>query len=272
MLEASEITVAVIHSSIEVGNRARNIVKIERIIEKLSRSGDIDLVVIPQMINGAPLYNYPATTKRTKRMAETIPGNTTQEISIIANKYNRNLLVGPILERRGAKLYRSAFLVIPVLGIKGVVRQLETFEGYSSNIEAPLLDMSKFKVGVIIADDILYPEISLLLNLVNIDILIFYPTLDMNISKQRQLVMMRAIESRCTGIMVGGTITRRGEALLDIPTIAVDENGDVIEELIGIEDKVLLVKANVKAYREFAAYHRKNVLIKLRKLLSYFIR
>ncbi len=268
MLEANEITVAIIHSSIEVGNRARNIAKIERIIERLSRSIGIDLIVIPQMINGVLLYNYPITTKRIRRVAEGIPGRTTQEMGAIANKYGKNLLVGPILERRGAKLYRSAFLVIPILGIKGVIRQLEPFGG--SNIEMPLLNMDKFRVGILIAEDILYPEISLLLNLMSIDVLIFYPTLDMNLNKQRQFVIMRAIESRCTGVMIGGTITRRGEALIDIPTIAVDENGDVIEELIGVEDKVLLVKASVKTDRGFITHHRKNVLVKLRKLLLFY--
>lgn len=272
MLEASEITVAIIHSSIEVGNRAKNIVKIERIIERLSRSSNIDLIVTPQMINGALLYNHPIVVKRIRRIAESIPGTTTQEMGAMANKYNKNLLVGPILERRGAKVYRSAFLVIPILGVKNVIRQLETFEGSSSNIEIPLLNMNKFKVGILIAEDILYPEVSLLLNLMNIDVLIFYPTLDMNLNKQRQLIIMRAIESKCTGVMVGGTITRRGEVLLDVPTIAVDENGDVIEELIGIEDKVLLVRVNVKTDKGFINHHRKNVLIKLRKLLSYFIK
>lgn len=273
MLETSEVSIAVIHSSIEVGNRARNITKIERIVEKLSESSSIDLAVAPQMINGIPLYNYLITTvRRVKRVAETIPGTTTQKICVITNKYNKHLLVGPILERRGTKLYRSAFLTIPVLGVKGVVRQLEAFEGYGSNIEVPILDMSKFKVGVVIAEDILYPEISLLLNLASINVLIFYPSLDVNLNKQRYLAMMRAIETRCTVIMIGGTITRRGEILLDVPTIAIDENGDVIEELAGSEDRVLLVKIGVGADRGFMTHYRKSVLIKLRKLLSYLIR
>ncbi|MEM1561200.1 MAG: nitrilase-related carbon-nitrogen hydrolase, partial [Ignisphaera sp.] len=161
-------------------------------------------------------------------------------------------------------------LVIPILGIKGVVRQLEGFEGYGSNIEVPLFDVNKFKVGVVIAEDIFYPEISLLLDLMGIDTLIFYPTFDINLNKQRHLMMVRAIETKCTSIMVGGTMTKRGEVLLEIPTIAVDENGDTIEELGGGEDKVLLIKVGVKSSKEITAQPRKNVLVKLRKLLSYF--
>ncbi|MEM2698096.1 MAG: carbon-nitrogen hydrolase family protein [Ignisphaera sp.] len=269
MPEVNEITIAVIHSCIEIGNRAKNIARIGRIIEKLGGSNSVDLVVAPQMINGIPLYKHPTIIKARKG-AETIPGSTTQEMSNIANRYNRNLLVGPILERRGTKLYRSAFLVIPILGIKGVVRQLEGFEGYGSNIEVPLFDVNKFKVGVVIAEDIFYPEISLLLDLMGIDTLIFYPTFDINLNKQRHLMMVRAIETKCTSIMVGGTMTKRGEVLLEIPTIAVDENGDTIEELGGGEDKVLLIKVGVKSSKEITAQPRKNVLVKLRKLLSYF--
>lgn len=273
MLDAKEISVAVIHSSIEVGSRVRNIAKIERIIERLNESGgSVDLAIVPQMINGIPLYSYPTTTKRFKRTAETIPGTTTQQICTITNKYNKHLLVGPILERRGTKLHRSAFLAMPVFGVKGVVRQLETFEGYSSTIETPILDMGRFKIGVVIAEDILYPEISLLLNLSSIDFLIFYPSLDINLNKQKYLAMMRAIETGCTTIMIGGTVTRRGEVLLDVPTMAVDESGDVIEELVGAEDRVLLVKIGIGRGRGVLSRYRRNVLVKLRRLLSYFIK
>ncbi len=270
MLGANEVIVAIIHGSIEMNNKAKNITKIQNIIEKLYEN-HFDLIIIPQMINGVPLYRL-VGIKKVRQTTETIPGSTSQEISSIANKYNKNLLVGPILERRGTKLYRSAFLVIPMLGLKGVIRQLETPNDYGSSLEAPVFDMSKFKVGILIAEDIFYPEISLILNLINIDVLVFYPTLEMDLYKQRHLIVMRAIENKCTSIMIGGTITRKGEAILEIPTIAVDENGAIIEEIIGAEDKILLVKINAKEKKESITRHRRNVLLKLRKMLPYFTR
>mgnify|MGYP000042699057 CR=1 FL=1 len=269
MLGGDEATVAIIHGSIEMNNKTKNITKIQNIIEKLGEN-HVDLIIVPQMINGVPLYRYSVGVKKIKQTTETIPGSTSQEISDMANKYNKNLLVGPILERRGTKLYRSAFLVIPMLGLKGVVRQLETSNDYGSGLEAPIFDMNKFKVGILIAEDVFYPEISLILNLINIDVLVFYPTLEMDLYKQRHLIVMRAIENKCTSIMIGGTITRKGEALLEIPTIAVDENGDIIEEIIGTEDKILLIKINVKEKKESITRHRRNVLLKLRKTLPYF--
>jgi predicted amidohydrolase len=243
---------AVIHTVFEIGAKKRNIEKVNQLLEKIAQRGErIDFVVLPQMLNGVAMYENVARKigKSIKKVGEKIPGELSEELIATSSRYNVGIIAGPILERRGSRLYRSVMIVVDG-ELKAVLRQVFAEKNIGSYKGVPYADLGSIKVGVLIAEDVLYPDIGLFFSLVKPHILIVFPSLDKGLEEQLVLAKARAIECNCAVIFVGGTFTYKHEILSAIPTVIVDENGANIEFVSETDEKVLIL--NVKKRESFA--------------------
>lgn len=272
MQEATGTTIAVVHSSIDLGKPEQNIRRIEEIAERAREEG-VEILFLPPMVNGVPIFEIKKNL-RIKRTAETIPGKTTEHIMEIASKCNLYIITGPILERRGSKLYRSAFIVDPMKNVKSVVSQVQTPAGYGQSSSPPIVSIKNLNIGIFIAEDILSPELVLLMKIIGVDIAIFYPYPHITLDKIVSILKTRALELRAMIISVGCTIKRKDEELMFLPTAIVDENGVVVHEILDKSTKMVKMVVQNTQKRELAVHSAayKKLLKHIAKTLTYYVR
>ncbi|MEL9940804.1 MAG: carbon-nitrogen hydrolase family protein [Ignisphaera sp.] len=264
----SRIDVAAIHTNIELGSRKRNIAKIKDLIERLFEHRKyVDIVILPQMVNGVPIYEI-EFKKTLKISGESIPGPTTDEIARLARSYGVNIVVGPLIERRGSRLYRSAVFIGKDGDIKKVIRQVtaDNSNKISGYPQLPYMALDKAKIGFLIADDIFYPEISFTFSLLNMDIIVVYPSINQDIQKQQQVAFVRAVESGSMGLVVGGIFEYKQDVLATVPTVVIDENGEEIEK-IDVEEKVVAMSVTAKHVNRADTNTRLKIIKELKKVL-----
>ncbi|MEM1608889.1 MAG: carbon-nitrogen hydrolase family protein [Ignisphaera sp.] len=245
----SRIDVAAIHTNIELGSRKRNIAKIKDLIERLFEHRKyVDIVILPQMVNGVPIYEI-EFKKTLKISGESIPGPTTDEIARLARSYGVNIVVGPLIERRGSRLYRSAVFIGKDGDIKKVIRQVtaDNSNKISGYPQLPYMALDKAKIGFLIADDIFYPEISFTFSLLNMDIIVVYPSINQD-------------------LVVGGIFEYKQDVLATVPTVVIDENGEEIEK-IDVEEKVVAMSVTAKHVNRADTNTRLKIIKELKKVL-----
>uniref|UniRef100_A0A7C4FED0 CN hydrolase domain-containing protein n=1 Tax=Ignisphaera aggregans TaxID=334771 RepID=A0A7C4FED0_9CREN len=259
--------IAVLHTFVEFNARKKNIDRVSSSIERaLHYEERIKMVILPQMVNGIALYEEIAG-KGVKISGETIPGPTIEELVNVSRKFNASLLVGPILERRGSKLYRSTTF-ISGSEVKSVVRQITARGRISGYRGIPYIDLNSSGIGIYIADDIFYPEIALIFSIINPSITIFFPSIESDIVKQQLMARARALESRSVTIMVGGIYTYKQEIMGVVPTIVLDEEGDEVERVDKVDERIIVLNVNVKLRpNHVVTNERKRILKILKRLL-----
>uniref|UniRef100_A0A7C2V968 Carbon-nitrogen hydrolase family protein n=1 Tax=Ignisphaera aggregans TaxID=334771 RepID=A0A7C2V968_9CREN len=272
MPKNSGITLAVVHGVIELGKPEHNIGKIEEVLER-ARSEGVELLLLPSMINGTPIFELWQGI-RVKRVAETIPGKTSDYLAGLANKFGVHILVGPILERRGSKIYRSAFVVEPSMNIKFVASQIVAPAGFGQSSAIPIHKIMDVNVGIFIAEDVHLPELSLLMKIVGVDIAVFYPYPNTSPDRILSTLKVRALELKAMVISVGCTVMRKSEELMFMPTAIVDENGSVLHEVLDRNTKMIkmVIPCNQRREMYVSSTAYKKLLKTLNKTLSYYLR
>ncbi len=267
MQELKKITIAIIHTSIELGSRLKNIEKIRNSLNKI-KDRKVGIIVIPAMVNGIPIFTSFARTIKIRRVAEIIPGSTSQSLDKLSVEFNKKFIVGPILERRGSKIFVSSFYIVPNKGVTNIIRHVAASGDFLRSTELPIIVDNDMKICVFYGRDVFLPEVSLSAYLLGTDVAIAYPDLDYDLHKQRLALITRALELNSTVILVGGSVTRKGEPLIQLPTIIIDEEGDIVNET-SEEDKVILIDIEIKTRKKYIDYGRKNLLKRLRKLIGF---
>jgi len=268
LLNERAIRIAVIHTFIELNARKRNIERVSKAIERILQHDEhVKMIILPQMLNGIALYEG-IVRKGVKVNGELIPGPTVEELININRKYAVTLLAGPILERRGSRLYRSA-VFISNSEVKKVVRQVSVGGGVSGYNEIPYIDSVDLKVGVYIAEDIFYPDVALALSILNPNITVVFPHFVNDVAKQQLMAKARALESRSVTIIVGGIYTHRQDVLAVVPTVVISEEGDDIERVDKMDERVVVLDINVRSRdNSMIIAERRRFLRVLKKLLQ----
>ncbi len=167
-------------------------------IELAARQGS-DIAVLPEL-HLAPYFCQTENTDVFKQ-AESIPGETTEILSTMANK-NNIIIVSTIFEKRAAGLYHNTAVVFEKNGeIAGKYRKMhipddpgyyEKFYFTPGDLGFTPIQTSVGKLGVLICWDQWYPEAARLMTLAGAELLI-YPTAigwdrsDTQQEQQRQL-------------------------------------------------------------------------------------
>lgn len=272
MQKDSSITIAVVHGVIELGKPEQNIRRFEEVLERACDEG-VEIVLLPAMVNGVPIFDL-RKNLRIKKTAETIPGKTSDQLATLANKYGLHIVAGPILERRGSKLYRSAFIVEPSTNLKAIMSQILTPLGYGQGSSISVATIKNTNIGILIAEDIYLPELSLLMRIVGVDVVVFYPYPYISSDKVMAVLKTRALELKTIVVCVGCTIKRKDEEIAFMPTAIVDENGVVVHEVLDKSVKMIkiIIPTNHKRNSLTLNSAQRKLLKLLNKTLAYYIR
>lgn len=264
--------IAVVHGVIELGKFDHNIRKIEDVARR-ARDEGVEILLLPSMINGGPIFDLKQGI-RVKRITDTIPGRTSEYLAKLAHRFGLYIVAGPILERRGSKVYRSVFVVEPTMAVRSVVSQMLTPTGYSHSSSIPIITVRDIDIGVFIAEDIHLPELSLLMRVYGVDTSIFYPYPQISTDKIVAMLKTRALELKVVMMCVGGSVWRKNEEVFLMPTAIVDDNGTLIHETLDKTLKVIkiAIRKNVRRGQLTLDPAYRRLLKLLNRTISSYIR
>ncbi len=175
-----EVTIALIQMSLGDDPKA-NLEKALKKIDEAARKG-ADVICLPELFKSR--YFCDEEDAQNFKLAETIPGETTQAISKAARKANASVIAG-IFEKRAKGLYHNSAAVIDSSGkLVGIYRKMHIpddpgyYEKYyfsPGDLGFKAFQTKHGRIGVLICWDQWYPEAARLTALQGAQI-IFYPT------------------------------------------------------------------------------------------------
>jgi predicted amidohydrolase len=129
----------------------------QTLVEGVSQSG-VDLLVAPELATSG--YFFPSTAEA-ERLAEPIPGPTTEALEKAAAESGTTVVTG-IAERGGNILYNSAVIVGPE-GLIGTYRKVHLFNEEKLHFSPGtddffIFELQGVRVGVLVCFDHMFPE------------------------------------------------------------------------------------------------------------------
>ena len=184
-----------------------------RMVEAVDQS-DAELLVIPELSTSGYFFS---STEQVARMAEPIPGPTTEALAAAASRTGCTVVAG-MPERDGDVLYNSAVVVGPN-GIIGTYRKIHLFNEEKihfkpGNDDFMIFELDGVRVGVLICYDHMFPEAARTLALKGVQI-ICHPS-NLVMPEYGQLTSrVRALENRMFWVLANrwGTESAHGDEL-----------------------------------------------------------
>ncbi len=242
------ITVALIHMRLKPLARKTNLERARKLVKEAAMKG-ARLVVLPAFVNIGPFFlHYPRNRNKaiTRNQAERIPGSTFEYLSMVAIENGVYLIAGPIIERAGPKIFLTTMIISPSGSLMAKYRKiasngLDEELGISSGRQVVVVDEIGRSMGIMAEDDIFYPEIarSLLLEGATLFVTSLRPGVDTN--RVKLMLMSRSVENSVP-ILAVGSVFETIDNIVEIPTMVVDPNKGIIEEIKEPKDTYLLVE------------------------------
>ncbi len=253
--------IAIAHLTLKLMSKKQNFDKIKKAVQEAKVKG-AKTVILPPMLNVGPVLSFfgPAQCRSIiKNHAERIPmGNTTNMLTSLAVSNGVFLIAGPIIERAGPRVFLTSIAISPTGMIMGKYRKIILNPGDKSLGISPgkTLEMIsiKEKYGLLLENDLMYPEIARGLTVLGSTILLSYlrpePAFDKRIKK---ILEARSIENNLPLIAVGGAVKSQDQILGETPSLIFDPSEGLLEEItmesktggstrLGDEDKVILLE------------------------------
>lgn len=242
------ITVALIHMRLKPLAKKSNLEKARKLVRDAALKG-ANLAVLPSFVNTGPFFlYYPRTRNQSiaRNQAERIPGSTYEYLSMMAIENGIYIVAGPIVERAGPKMFLTTLVIMPNGALLAKYRKIapnivDEDIGISPGREIVVFNDTGRAMGLLAEDDIYYPEIAraLLLSGATAMIATLRPGEDVN--KVKLSLLARSIENRVPILAVGGAF-ETVENVIDIPTMVIDPQNGIVEEINEPKDTFLLVE------------------------------
>lgn len=275
-----KIIIAVPHMRIRYKMRRRNLERIHEILSMAREKGS-RLVLLPTMFHLGPVIDSPVEGDPRryfkKSYAERIPGSTVDMLRFYSEKTGVMILAGPIIERAGPRLYSTSVLISPTRGIVAKYRKIVLGSGdfglISSGNELVVADVGVL-LGLMCEEDLLVPEIAHALSIASSEIIVSFSKLSEDFRRYRSLLIARAVENSLHVVGLGGIVSSNGHDFFEIPTMIVDPEGDIKDEIKGFEESISFLEIEKRGTprkdlrRDVSAIKKVYSWLKKKKLLS----
>src|SRR5712692_3272365 len=238
--------VAAVQMDVKILERDRNLEKILERFGQAARAG-AKIVVFPE----CALTGYCFTSlQEAARVAEPVPGPSTEKIAAAAAKLDATAVVG-MLERHGDHIYNSAAVVSP-RGILGTHRKIHRVElGIDCFDEVgdrpfPLFDTGHGKLGVNICYDCSFPESGRVLKLKGAQLLAIPTNWPLGSDSYQHTVKARAVENHMVVVAADRVGEERGFRFAGHSQI-IDFTGKVLAEAGETEETILYGEVDLTA-------------------------
>ena len=239
-----KIIIAVPHMRLRYKMKRKNLERIFEILTMAKEKGS-RLVLLPAMFHLGPVIESPIEGDPRKYFkksyAERIPGGTTDVLRLYSEKTGVMILAGPIIERAGPRLYSTSVLITPNRGVIAKYRKIVLGSGdfglISSGNELVVADVGVL-IGLMSEEDLLVPEIAHALSIAGSEIIVSFFRLSEDFRRYRSLLIARAIENAIHVVGLGGIVSSNGRDFFEVPTMIVDPEGDIKDEIKGFEESI----------------------------------
>ena len=186
MANHETVSLACVNFHPEWGNKAANLVKIKAFVTDAAHQGN-NIVIFPELaLSGYECSEEAAAEKTSCRMhtelAETIPGPSTEEMSVLAKKLNIYIICGmPEQDKKNPATRYISSVVIAPQGILGAYRKLHLAPWprfteshcFSPGDEVPVWQTRYGTIGVLICYDFyFFPELARIMALKGANLLV----------------------------------------------------------------------------------------------------
>lgn len=248
------LTIALVHMKLKLLTKKANLEKARRLTREAASRG-ARIVVLPSFVNTAPFFLYypmPRNKVIVRNQAERVPSMTSEYLSMIAAESGVYLVAGPIIERAGPRLFLTTLVISPTgeivskyrkLVVNGVDRELGISAGKNPFV---LSDASLGRsIGIMAEDDIYYPEVARTLVMLGATALVVTLRLGEPLERVRLALLARSMENRVPVLAVGGVL-ETPDSYFETPTMVVDPNKGVVDEVKEATDTYVLVEMEEK--------------------------
>jgi omega-amidase len=250
-----DITVAIYQMEIIVGQKQKNLEKLEKTIKENSK--EIDLWVVPELFTTGFAYSkYPD-------LGENLDDSYTREfLEKLSEKYNVGIAGTFLIKNEKNQCKNLGFIISPSKGLVYKYPKINLWGNEKeyfiagTKVPPPVDFEGKAKIGLSICYDLRFPEVSRSLVLQGAEVLITtaaWP--DVRASHYRLLAAARALENTSYHIAVNRTGLEK-----DIYTINYSGSSRVIDPLgtpiveMGDEEGVVSAKLTAKLLKETREY------------------
>ena len=245
------IMVALVHMRLKPLARRNNLERARKLVKDAALKG-ARLVVLPAFVNIGPFFlHYPRNRNRTitRNQAERIPGSTFEYLSMMAIENGVYLVAGPIIERAGPKVFLTTMVIAPNGSLVTKYRKitsngLDEDLGISPGRQVVVFDDVGRNIGLMAEDDALFPEVgrSLLMEGATAFIASLRPDKEeASVDKIKLALLSRSLENRVP-IMAVGSVFETIDNMYTMPTMVIDPNRGIVEEIKEPKDTFLLVE------------------------------
>ncbi len=206
------VKVAVVQFRPQMNDVAGNLRRLADLTDEAGRAG-AKIVVHTEMATSG--YSY-FSREQIRKVAETIPGNTTRSLGRIASKYRLYVAVGlPEIDPATNRFYNSAALIGPSGRLIGKYRKrshlLESSWASIGEGAIPTFDTPYGRLAVVICADLFYPELARLAAVKGTDILLA-PS---NVGVEDALIKVRTFENGFSILLANRYGAEESEKSLD---------------------------------------------------------
>ncbi|GAB1420254.1 nitrilase [Anaerolineales bacterium] len=155
-----EISIAVVQMKPQMGEPEDNLLKMSEWIAKIASRNQVDLIIFPELITSGKELGLRYTD-----MAQRVPGPTINIIAQRANDFGIYVAFGMVTkEKVESVLYNSAILVGPSGELVEVYNKIhlrgEERMAFREGFKLPVADTDIGNIGLMIGDDLAYPEVA----------------------------------------------------------------------------------------------------------------
>ena len=200
--------VAVVQPKVDLGRTDSNIETIARAAISLSKR-DVDLACFPELATtGYALYS------RWPKVAEEIPGHTTDKLGIASRETGMYLVVG-MPERKANAIYDSAVLLDPSGDVAGVYRKVHLWDHerayFTRGDGFPTFKTRHGKIGIGICYDIEFPEAARTMAMDGAELLLFPSAQPKNMKRRLPVYAMSRASENCTFVAFANLVGKEAD-------------------------------------------------------------
>ncbi|ABN70216.1 amidohydrolase-like protein [Staphylothermus marinus F1] len=250
----SETSKHVISSYIAIGHLnvyirdKRNNLDVARKSLLLAHENYVDTLILPYMQPYGPILdnNISKSTLR-KKYGLSLTSGYLASLSIIAKNYGVNVLLMSTIEKAGSKIYVTAFLIPGIIGEpiekyrKIVLSDREKIIGFNKGKTIKKFRCRNIYYSIVLDDEILYPELAKLNLYLGTDILFVGIAPDYPVKNYMSIIKSLALMTRSKIVLVGGIYYYENKLSYIVPTIILDQRGNVLFKYISDEQALIML-------------------------------
>lgn len=250
--------IGIAHTNIIIYNSRRNLEQIRKIIAFIHEY-NIEVLILPYMHPYGPILSEDfceeLDRKRFKNYALTTRTGYLHDLILIAKNYGINIFLPGYIENAGPRKYLSASLIYGYDGVivryrKMILNNFEKKIGLSHGTKLQFFKLDNISFSTMLDDELLYPEIARL-NLFFTDFLVVGIPQNKPFKNYDSLIKTISKINKAVTIVPGGRIYRSSTLYYSLPTIIVNENGELLFKYNEDEQGIILIPINkVKRNKE----------------------